>query len=131
MAMEITDSNAKKPARRPARPRPKAITLSDAAASRVKEIMARADGKVVGVRISVKNTGCAGMSYAMEYASELNPLDEKVEDKDVTILIDPKAILFLIGTEMDYKTDKFESGFVFKNPNAVDTCGCGESFRVS
>ncbi len=131
MAMEITDSNAEKPARRPARPRPKAITLSDAAASRVKEIMARADGKVVGVRISVKNTGCAGMSYAMEYASELNPLDERVEDKDVTILIDPKAVLFLIGTEMDYKTDKFESGFVFKNPNAVDTCGCGESFRVS
>ncbi len=131
MAIEITDSNSGKPARRPTRPRPKAITLSDAAASRVKEIMARADGKVVGVRISVKNTGCAGMSYAMEYASEMNPLDEKVEDKDVTILIDPKAVLFLIGTEMDYKTDKFESGFVFKNPNAVDTCGCGESFRVS
>ncbi len=129
--MEITDSNSGKPVRRPARPRPKAITLSDAAASRVKEIMGRAGGKVVGVRISVKNTGCAGMSYAMEYASELNPLDEKVEDKDVTILIDPKAVLFLIGTEMDYKTDKFESGFVFKNPNAVDTCGCGESFRVS
>jgi|GWRWMinimDraft_3_1066011.scaffolds.fasta_scaffold00833_3 iron-sulfur cluster assembly protein len=131
MAIEITDGNSGKPVRRPARPRPKAITLSDAAAHRVKEIMARADGKVVGVRISVKNTGCAGMSYAMEYASELNPLDEKVEDKDVTILIDPKAVLFLIGTEMDYKTDKFESGFVFKNPNAVDTCGCGESFRVS
>ncbi|MDO9459306.1 MAG: iron-sulfur cluster assembly accessory protein [Alphaproteobacteria bacterium] len=129
--MEITDSESGKPARRPARPRPKAITLSDAAAARVKEIMGRADGKVVGVRVSVKNTGCAGMSYAMEYASEVSPLDEKVEDKDVTILIDPKAVLFLIGTEMDYKTDKFESGFVFKNPNAVDTCGCGESFRVS
>ena len=129
--MEITDAQSGKPARRPARPRPKAITLSDAAASRVKEIIARADGKVVGVRISVKNTGCAGMSYAMEYASELNQMDEKVEDKDVTILIDPKAVLFLIGTEMDYKTDTFESGFVFKNPNAVDTCGCGESFRVS
>ncbi|MEQ1888209.1 MAG: iron-sulfur cluster assembly accessory protein [Alphaproteobacteria bacterium] len=129
--MDIIDANSGPPARRAARPRPKAITLSDAAASRVKEIMARADGKVVGVRISVKNTGCAGMSYAMEYASEMNPLDEKVEDKDVTILIDPKAVLFLIGTEMDYKTDKFESGFVFKNPNAVDTCGCGESFRVS
>lgn len=131
MAMEITNSNSGKPARKAARPRPKAITLSDAAANRVKEIMARADGKVVGVRISVKNTGCAGMSYAMEYASELNQMDEKVEDKDVTILIDPKAVLFLIGTEMDYKTDTFESGFVFKNPNAVDTCGCGESFRVS
>lgn len=127
MAIEITRSSSG----RPPRVRAKAITLSDAAASRVKEIMARADGKFVGVRISVKNTGCAGMSYAMEYASELNPLDEKVEDKDVTILIDPKAVLFLIGTEMDYKTDKFESGFVFKNPNAVDTCGCGESFRVS
>ncbi len=129
--MDITDNSSDKPARRPARPRPKAITLSDAAANRVKEIIARADGKVIGVRVSVKNTGCAGMSYAMEYASEANPLDEKVEDKDVTILIDPKAVLFLIGTEMDYKTDKFESGFVFKNPNAVDTCGCGESFRVS
>lgn len=129
--MEITDGNSGKPAGRAARPRPKAITLSDAAATRVKEIMGRAEGKVVGVRISVKNTGCAGMSYAMEYASDINPLDEKVEDKDVTILIDPKAVLFLIGTEMDYKTDKFESGFIFKNPNAVDTCGCGESFRVS
>lgn len=129
--MDLVDGNSGKPARRPARPRPKAITLSDAAASRVKEIVARAEGKVVGVRVSVKNTGCAGMSYAMEYASEINPMDEKVEDKDVTILIDPKAVLFLIGTEMDYKTDKFESGFIFKNPNAVDTCGCGESFRVS
>lgn len=129
--MDITDSNPGRPARNPSRPRPKAITLSDAAANRVKEIIARAAGKVVGVRISVKNTGCAGMSYAMEYAAEANPLDEKVEDKDVTILIDPKAILFLIGTEMDYKTDQFESGFVFKNPNAVDTCGCGESFRVN
>lgn len=131
MAMEIVDGNGGKPVRKTARQRPKAITLSEAAASRVKEIMGRADGKVVGVRISVKNTGCAGMSYAMEYASEINPLDERVEDRDVIILIDPKAVLFLIGTEMDYKTDKFESGFVFKNPNAVDTCGCGESFRVS
>lgn len=131
MAMEIVDGNGGKPVRKAARQRPKAITLSEAAASRVKEIMGRAESKIVGVRISVKNTGCAGMSYAMEYASEINPLDEKVEDRDVTILIDPKAVLFLIGTEMDYKTDKFESGFVFKNPNAVDTCGCGESFRVS
>lgn len=129
--MDITDGNVAKPARKPLRPRPKAITLSDAAAGRVKEIMARAGGKVVGVRVSVKNTGCAGMSYNMEYAAEINPLDEKVEDKEVTILIDPKAVLFLIGTEMDYKTDKFESGFVFKNPNATGTCGCGESFRVS
>ena len=131
MAIEIVDGNGGAPVRKAARQRPKAITLSEAAASRVKEIMGRAESKIVGVRISVKNTGCAGMSYAMEYASEINPLDEKVEDKDVTILIDPKAVLFLIGTEMDYKTDKFESGFIFKNPNAVDTCGCGESFRVS
>lgn len=131
MAMEIVDGKSGKPANRVARVRPKAITLSEAAANRIKEIMARAESRVVGVRISVKNTGCAGMSYAMEYAAEINPLDEKVEDKEVTILIDPKAVLFLIGTEMDYKTDKFESGFVFKNPNAVDTCGCGESFRVS
>jgi len=128
--MEITDGNEAKPERK-ARPRRKAITLSDAAANRVKEIIARAEGTVVGVRISVKNTGCAGMSYAMEYAATVNPLDEKVEDKEVTILIDPKAVLFLIGTEMDYNTGQFESGFVFKNPNAVDTCGCGESFRVN
>lgn len=112
------------------RERPKAITLTDTAAERVKEIIARSPGKVAGVRLSVKNTGCAGLSYGMEYATEIDPLDELVEDKGVTVLIEAKAVLFLIGTVMDYRTDRFESGFVFNNPNAVDTCGCGESFRV-
>ena len=112
------------------RERPKAITLTEAAAKRVKEIIARSPDKVAGVRLSVNNTGCAGLSYGMEYATEADPLDEVVEDKGVTVLIEPKAVLFLIGTEMDYRTDRFESGFVFNNPNAIDTCGCGESFRV-
>lgn len=124
--MDIIDSTTS-PTRRE---RPKAITLTDRAATRIKEIIARSDKPVAGVRLSVKNTGCAGLSYGMEYASETDPLDEVVEDKGVTILIEAKAVLFLIGTEMDYKTDRFESGFVFSNPNAVDTCGCGESFRV-
>ena len=112
------------------RERPKAITLTDTAAERVKEIISRSPGKVAGVRLSVKNTGCAGLSYGMEYATEIDPLDELVEDKGVTVLIEAKAVLFLIGTVMDYRTDRFESGFVFNNPNADDTCGCGESFRV-
>ena len=113
------------------RERPKAITLTDAAAERIKSIMENSDKPVVGVRIGVKNAGCAGMSYTMEYAGELNPLDEVVEDKGVTVLIDAKAVLFLIGTEMDYKVEKLSSGFTFSNPNAVDTCGCGESFSVA
>jgi iron-sulfur cluster assembly protein len=129
--MDIIDSTTGKDGPKPRRPRPKAIRLTDAALHRLKEIIARAGGEVAGVRISVKNTGCAGLSYAMEYVKEISPSDERVEENGVTILIDPKAVLFLIGTEMDYRTDKFEAGFVFRNPNAVDTCGCGESFRVS
>ncbi|WP_339828518.1 iron-sulfur cluster assembly accessory protein [uncultured Parvibaculum sp.] len=113
-----------------ARQMPKAITLTEAAAARMKEIMAESDGKYIGVRIGVKNGGCAGMEYTMEYAEAASPLDEVVEDKGVRILIDPKAILFLLGTEMDYQVDKFASGFRFNNPNQTDACGCGESVTI-
>jgi iron-sulfur cluster assembly protein len=113
-----------------ARQMPKAITLTEAAAARMKEIMAASNGRYIGVRIGVKNGGCAGMEYTMEYAEAANPLDEVVEDRDVRILIDPKAILFLLGTEMDYEEDKFASGFRFNNPNQTDACGCGESVTI-
>lgn len=112
------------------RERPKAITLTDRAAERMKAIMAASEGKYIGVRIGVKNGGCAGMEYTMDYAEEVNPMDEVVEDRGVKILIDPKAILFLLGTEMDYETDKFSSGFRFNNPNVTDACGCGESVTI-
>jgi len=112
------------------RERPKAITLTDKAAEHLRAIMAQSDGKYVGLRVGVKNGGCAGMEYTMEYAEAQNPLDEVVEDKGVRILIDPKAILFLLGTEMDYQTGKFSSGFKFNNPNQTDACGCGESVTL-
>ena len=112
------------------RPRPKVVTLTDAASARVKEIMARADKPYAGLRVGVKNGGCAGSEYVFEYAAEKNPLDEVVEDKDVTILIDPKAVLFLIGTTIDYETTKLSSKFVFNNPNETDACGCGESVTI-
>jgi len=113
-----------------ARPRPKVMTLTDAAAERVRQIMAsRPD--VVGLRIGVKNGGCAGMEYTMSWATEQNELDEVVEDKGVRILIDPKAILFLLGTEMDYKVDKLSSQFVFNNPNQSSACGCGVSVAIT
>ncbi|HYG26269.1 MAG TPA: iron-sulfur cluster assembly accessory protein [Caulobacteraceae bacterium] len=115
---------------RPRRPRPKVVTLTDRAAERVKEIMARADNAYVGLRVGVKNGGCAGQEYVLEYAEAPNPLDEVVEDKDVTILIDPKAVLFLIGTEIDYETTRLAAKFVFRNPNETDACGCGESVTI-
>ena len=113
-----------------ARERPKAITLTDRAAEHLRAIMDQSEGKYVGLRVGVKNGGCAGMEYTMEYAEAQNPLDEVVDDKGVRILIDPKAILFLLGTEMDYQTDKFSSGFKFNNPNQTDACGCGESVTL-
>ena len=115
---------------RPRRPRPKVVTLSDSAAARVQEIMSRAEKPYAGLRVGVKNGGCAGQEYVLEYAAAANALDEVVEDKGVKILIDPAATMFLIGTEMDFVDDKLQSGFVFKNPNEKARCGCGESFSV-
>ena len=106
------------------------ITLSDRAAERVKEIMAKSKEPMIGLRVGVASGGCAGMSYVMEYAKTSNPNDEIVEDKGVKVLIDPKAIMYLLGTEMDYKKEEFSSSFVFNNPNESERCGCGESFKV-
>jgi iron-sulfur cluster assembly protein len=115
------------------KPRPKlqVMRLSDAAAARIKEISARAEKPIAAVRVGVKNGGCAGMSYTMEYAETVNPADEVVEDKGVRILIDPKAVLFLLGTEMDYKVDRLSAQFVFNNPNQTSACGCGESVALT
>ena len=106
------------------------ITLSDNAANRIKEIKSNDETKSVGVRVGVKSGGCAGMSYVMEYAKEINPTDEIIEDKGVKVFIDPSAIMYLLGTEMDYKKEQFSSTFVFKNPNETERCGCGESFKA-
>ena len=106
------------------------ITLSDNAANRIKEIISNDETKSVGVRVGVKSGGCAGMSYVMEYAKEINPTDEIIEDKGVKVFIDPSAIMYLLGTEMDYKKEEFSSSFIFKNPNETERCGCGESFKV-
>jgi iron-sulfur cluster assembly protein len=113
-----------------ARPKPQVVRLTDAAAERIKAVMAKADRPIAAVRVGVKNGGCAGMSYTMEYAEKINPLDEVVEDKGVCILIDPKAVLFLLGTEMDYRVDKLSAQFVFNNPNQTSACGCGESVQL-
>ena len=107
-----------------------AIKLSDNAAKRIKEIMSKADNSTIGVRVGVKSGGCAGMSYIMEYANEAKKNEEVIEDKGVKVFIDANAIMYLLGTEMDYKTDKFSSQFVFKIPNETERCGCGESFKV-
>ena len=113
------------------RPSPKVMTLTEAAAVRVREIMNRSERPVVGLRVGVKNGGCAGMEYTMEWADRQEKLDEVVEDKGVTIFIDPKAVLFLLGTEMDYRVEKLKSGFVFNNPNQTSACGCGESVQLT
>jgi len=113
-----------------ARPRPQVMRLTETAATHIRDILARSERPVAGVRVGVKNGGCAGMSYTMEYAEKTNPLDEVVEDKGVKLLIDPKAVLFLLGTEMDYKVDKLSAGFVFNNPNQTAACGCGESVAI-
>jgi iron-sulfur cluster assembly protein len=118
------------PTPRTRRPRPKVVTLTEAAAARVKEIMGKAEKPYVGLRVGVKNGGCAGQEYVLEYAEAIAPLDEVVEDKGVTILIEPKAVLFLIGTEIDYEVGKLAAKFVFKNPNETDACGCGESVTI-
>ncbi len=109
----------------------KAMSLTDAAAVRVHEIIADAEKPIVGLRVGVKNGGCAGMSYTMEFAESASPLDEVVEDKGVRLLIDPKALLFLLGAQMDFKVDKLSSSFVFNNPNQTSACGCGESVAIT
>ncbi len=106
------------------------IKLSDNAASRIKEIISNAQKETLGVRVGVKSGGCAGMEYVLEYAEVVNPSDEIIEDKGVKVFIDPSAIIYLIGTEMDYKKDEFSSSFVFNNPNETERCGCGESFKI-
>jgi iron-sulfur cluster assembly accessory protein len=115
---------------RPRAPLPAPIKLTDAAAERVKALIAKSDKPVAGLRIGVKSRGCSGLSYFVEYADAKKPLEETVQDKGVTIFIDPAAIMFLIGSQMDYVEDKFNSGFVFTNPNEKGRCGCGESFHV-
>ena len=116
---------------KPRRERPKALKLSDAAATRIREIMAGAEGKYQGVRVGVTNGGCAGMSYTMDYAEAAGPLEEVVEDKGVKVFIAPKAILFLIGTEVDFVREKLGARFVFINPNQTAACGCGESVSIT
>jgi iron-sulfur cluster assembly protein len=106
------------------------MRLTDAAADRIKTVMGKAERPIAAVRIGVKNGGCAGMSYTMEYAEAINPLDEVIEEKGVRILIDPKAVMFLLGTEMDYRIDKLSAQFVFNNPNQTAACGCGESVQL-
>ena len=116
---------------RPRRPRPKVVSLTPAAAARVQEIMGKAEKPYAGLRVGVKNGGCAGQSYTVEYAHDVRPTDEVVEDKGVKILVDPKAVLFLLGTEMDYKADKMSAQFIFNNPNQTGACGCGESVQLT
>ncbi len=118
------------PAPRARRPRPKVVTLTERAAERVREIMERAEKPYAGLRVGLKNGGCAGQEYTLEYAERADPLDEVVEDKGVTILVEPKSVLFLIGSEIDYEVTKLAAKFVFRNPNETDACGCGESVTI-
>jgi iron-sulfur cluster assembly protein len=115
---------------RPRRPRPQVVSLTEAAAERVREIMAKAEKPYAGLRVGVKNGGCAGQEYLIEYAAEQGPLDEVVEDKGVRILIEPASVLFLLGSVIDYETTKLSARFVFRNPNETDACGCGESVTI-
>jgi len=112
------------------RERPKVIRLTDAAAVRIRDIMEKSEGRYIGVRVGVKNGGCAGMSYTMDYAESQGPLDEMIEEKGVRIFIDPKAVMFLIGTEMDFRREKLAQKFIFVNPNQTEACGCGESVVI-
>lgn len=113
------------------RPLPKVMTVTQAAANRVQEIIENSDKPIAGLKIGVKNGGCAGMEYTLDYAETIEPGADVVEDNGVKIVIDPKAILFLLGTEMDYEVSKLSSGFVFNNPNQTSACGCGESVAIT
>ena len=132
MSTPTTTTEAAKPAApaRPRRPRPQLMTVTPSAAERVKALIESRGKPTAGVRIGVRTKGCSGLSYTLEFADSQQPMDEVVETEGVKLLIDPKASLFLIGTEMDYEEEKLKSGFVFKNPNEKGRCGCGESFHV-
>src|ERR1700677_1378426 len=129
--MNPTSPTPTSPAPKAKRPRPQVMRLTEAAAERIVQLTKRADSEIVGLRVGVKNGGCAGQSYTVEYAHEVRPTDEVVEDKGVKILVAPKAVLFLLGTEMDYKADKMQSQFIFNNPNQTGACGCGESVQLT
>ena len=113
-----------------ARPRPQVMRLSEAAARHIQDLIARSERPIAGVRVGVKNGGCAGQEYVIEYAEAAHPLDEVIEDKGVTILVEPKAVLFLLGSEIDFEATKLAAKFVFRNPNETDACGCGESVTI-
>ncbi|MHA7772709.1 Fe-S cluster assembly scaffold SufA [Roseibium sp. M-1] len=106
------------------------MTLTDAAAGRVKELVENSDKNAIGLRVGIKKGGCAGMEYTMDMVDEAKPGDDVIDDKGVKLFVDPSAVLFLLGTQMDFETTKFRSGFVFKNPNEVSACGCGESVSL-
>ena len=115
---------------RPRRPRPQVVSLTPAAADRVREIIARSESPIAGLKVGIKNGGCAGQEYVLDYAESVDPLDEVVTDQDVTILVQPSAVLFLLGTVIDYEVTRLSSKFVFRNPNQTDACGCGESVTI-
>jgi iron-sulfur cluster assembly protein len=115
---------------RPRRPRPQVVSLTQAAADRVREIIARSESPIAGLRVGIKNGGCAGQEYVLDYAQEIGPLDEVVTDQGVTILVEPSAVLFLLGTVVDDEVTRLSSKFVFRNPNQTDACGCGESVTI-
>jgi iron-sulfur cluster assembly protein len=109
---------------------PAVISISDVAAEKIKGLLASRAKPSEGVRVAIKTRGCSGLAYNIEYADAANAYDEVVEEKGVKVLVDPKAVMFLLGSVMDYEEDKFKSGFVFRNPNEKGKCGCGESFHV-
>src|ERR1700709_1048487 len=127
----MTDMTPATPEKAKPRPRPQVMKLTEAAAARIVELTKRADSEIVGRRVGIKNGGCAGQSYTVEYAHDVKPTDEIVEDKGVKILVDPKAVLFLLGTELDYKADRRQAQFIFNNPNQISACGCGESVQLT
>jgi iron-sulfur cluster assembly protein len=107
-----------------------AVSITDRAAAQIAQLLAKREKPSMGIKVGIRTRGCSGLSYTIEYADEIGKFDEVVEDKGVRVLIDPKAVMFLIGTEMDFVEEKFKSGFTFNNPNEKGRCGCGESFSV-
>ena len=118
------------PSKRPSRPRPQVMTMTPAAAERVRRLMASKGPSVAGLRIGVKKGGCAGMEYTMDWVETVTKLDEVIERDGARVIIDPQAVMFLLGTEMDWKVDRLASQFVFNNPNQSSACGCGESVNL-